>query len=268
MERVRKILHPSVRVMLAVSLSFAALIWIFLKGMEEKSWVYPVYLLSAYALVVDGIWLFPQIVSVCRKKWAKKPHSLRQDLLHNLWLNIGYAVFQFVVGAIHHSAWLISNGLYYGMLALFYRVLVKSDKKGGGWKNYILCGWCLLALNLTMTGVVFQMIWRGEGDSYPGVVVYAVAAYTFYKLIIAIVQLVQSRHNNAPLLGAARNIAHTEALMSLLSLQTALFASFGQNFPYQHLFNTLTGAMVCLLTVFGAVGMIFHGNHRKREEID
>lgn len=266
MEHFRKILHPPGWGMLLASFSFPALIWIFANGMESALWAYPVYLASAYALTVDGIWLAPRAVLWIRKQTSGKKASMGQNLLHSLWLNLGYAVFQLGMGLFHGSGWLVSNGLYYGMLSLIYRILVTAERKEkDGWRAYTLCGWCLLILNLTMSGMVFQMIWRGEGDSYPGFVVYAVAAYTFYKLVIAIIQLVHSRHNNAPLLGAARNLAHTEALMSLFSLQTALFASFGQEFAYQHLLNTLTGTAVCLLTVLGAVGMIFHGNRRRRE---
>ena len=134
-----------------------------------------------------------------------------------------------------------------------------------GWRAYELCGGLLLLLNLWMSAMVFMMIWRGHGEEYPGLAVYAVAAYTFYKLTIAIARVIQCRKNRSPILGVAWNMDLIEAMMSLFSLQTGLFAAFGQDFEHQTLMNCFTGGTVCGLVVFGALGMMLHGRKRRNE---
>ena len=95
--------------------------------------------------------------------------------------------------------------------------------------------------------------------------VFAVAAYTFYKLTVAILRVLQCRKNRSPILGIARNMDLIEAMMSLFSLQTGLFAAFGQDFEHQTLMNCFTGGTVCFLVVLGALGMMLHGRRRRNE---
>ena len=123
----------------------------------------------------------------------------------------------------------------------------------------------LLALNLWMSVMVFEMIWNGHGEQYPGLMVFAVAAYTFYKLTIAIARVILCRKSRSLIQGVVRNVDLLEAMMSLFSLQTGLFAAFGQDFEHQTLMNCFTGGAVCLLVVLGALGMLLHGRRRRNE---
>ena len=123
----------------------------------------------------------------------------------------------------------------------------------------------LLALNLWMSVMVFEMIWNGHGEQYPGLMVFAVAAYTFYKLTIAITRVILCRKSRSPIQGVVRNVDLIEAMMSLFALQTGLFAAFGQDFEHQTLMNCFTGGAVCLLVVLGALGMLLHGRRRRNE---
>ena len=78
--------------------------------------------------------------------------------------------------------------------------------------------------------------------------IYAVATYTFYKLGMAIRNLIKARKEESLLLVTLRNISYADALVSLLSLQTALLAAFGQDSgELVPLMNALTGASVCLM---------------------
>lgn len=261
-----------------------ALGWVFLNGYEAEWFAYPVYVLSFYALTVVCIWLVPKFIA-----WTKLPMEQRRirfplepkkdfdrSLYHTMLVNVAYGLFHIAAGYFLRSAWMGSNGAYYVVNAVILWVLVGYEKRISdssnayrrertGWRVYELCGWLLLALNLTMTGLVFQIIWQGQGEEYPGVLIFAVAAYTFYKLTVAVIRVIQCRKNRSPILGAARNMDLIEAMMSIFSLQTGLFAAFGQEFGYQTLMNCFTGGTVCLLVVLGAVGMIVHGRRRRNE---
>lgn len=258
--------------------AFPVLVWLFWRHYEERWFSYPVYVLSAYALTVLCVRLVPRLL-----RWAKdrkreeektlapeeKVHGLAGALYQSLAISFAYAAFHLVTAAYQGSVWLASNGVYYLVQTLMYVVLLPYQRKlqkqydlSLAWKGYTVIGWWLFALNLAMAVLVFQMIWRGEGSSYPGFVVLGVAAFTFYKLTMSIIALARGRRDNSPIAGAVNNMNHTSTLMSLFSLQTALFCAYGQNFGQQRLMNTLTGAAVCLMTVLGALGMVLHGRKR------
>lgn len=286
MERFKKICklllwpHWAVIAMLTVA-SAGGLVWVFGTGQEGAWAAYLIYVLSAYTLTVLCIALVPLIMQWTAARKIKNANrtaedvrkQLRRALYQSLSINAAYAVFKIGSGILYQSTWLWSNGLYYLVLSLIRIVLAVYERKAEkepdpnqkertGWSGFRTCGFLLLLLNLTMTGMVFQMIWRESGKSHGEIVTIAIAAFTFYRLTYAIIQVVGSRKKKTPIYGAARNISLTEAMMSLFSLQTALFAAYGGDFAGQLIMNSLTGGTVCLLAVLGALGMVLHGRKR------
>lgn len=283
----RKLLfiHPVLIVVLSLAAG-AGLGWVFVTGNETRWFAYPIYVLSFYALTVLCIWLAPVLI---RKYKAQKENpkvdtleekekSFHRSLISGMLMNFVYALFHMLMGWITRSTWTGSQGAYQLIMALIHAVLlhyernmVKAETQRKrmyvGWSGFQTSGVLLLVLHLTMTGLVFQMVWKGETEDYPGVLIFGVAAYTFYKLTMAILRVVQYRKNASPLWGAARNIDLSEALMNLFTLQAALLSVFGnpeqENFRF--LMNTLFGGAVCLMAVGGAIGMISHGKKRKKE---
>lgn len=285
MERINKWLFlPGYLVLLLGGVSGCALVWIFLNGWESRWFAYPVYVLAFYALMVGCIYTIPRLIG-----WAKRPPQERRirfplepkkdfvrSLVLSLGVNVCYSLFHFVMGAVLRSGWMHCNGGYYLINAVIMGVLLGYERKIAdiddeylrqrtGWRAYELCGGLLLLLNLWMSAMVFMMIWRGHGEEYPGLAVYAVAAYTFYKLTIAITRVILCRKSRSPIQGVVRNMDLIEAMMSLFALQTGLFAAFGQDFEHQTLMNCFTGGTVCGLVVFGALGMLLHGRKRRNE---
>lgn len=273
----KAILFPPIAVAILSALAGAAgLVWVFLSGNAENWPVYPIYVLSFYALVTVCTRLIPWAVRLFQNRTVTDPEeTLRKKLYTGLTINWIYGAFLIVTGILHGDTWLWTNGIYNMVLALirlglvlYERRLVHApDAETGlrlGWNSYLLCGGGLLVLNLTMSGVLFHRIWKGISPSYPELVVYAVAAYTFYRLTLAIVHVVKSRKNTSPTLAATRNLDLCGALMSLFSLQTAMFSTFGREFEYQVLMNVLTGSGVSLAVVCGAIGMLLHGTKIKK----
>ena len=284
MKKLNGFLRPHWVICLLLSLiCAAALVWVFLEGYTDVWFCYPIYVLSAYALTVDCVILIPLSIRLVRRMktasasldQTQRAKKFRFSLWGKLAVNLGFGLYNLILGIWLDSLWMYSMGLYYMVQMGIQLLLVRYERRLNrtepelreklGWKCFRLCGVLLLLLNLTMTGIVVQTITEAHGKVYPGHMVFAVAAYTFGKLISAIVRVVKCRGNRAPISGAARNVSLTGALMSILHLQTAMFAAFGGEFTQQTLMNALTGIAVCLMTVLGAVGMIAHGNHRMRE---
>lgn len=260
------------------------LIWIFASGHESAWFAYPIYAGSFYILVVDCAALGPRLAAWIkrRKKAAEamdpaaKARRLKLQLLRHLAVNLVYGLGQMIQGVLAGSAWLGGNGLYNLCLGVVYGVLLACGRRLGrceapqsrqrlAWRCYTVCGFLLSGVNLTMTGLAIQMIWLGRSGSYSETAVIAAAAFTFYKLTMAVIRVCRVRSSNAPFLGAVRNLGLTEGLMSLFSLQTALLAVFGSDLELQFLLNHLTGFAVCVMTMLCGVGMAWHGRKRIRQ---
>lgn len=259
-----------------------ALVWVFLEGHDTRWFAYPIYVLAFYALTVTCVWLAPRAAGLAKRRKAEntdgaaRAKKLKEHMLRHLAVSLVYGLGQTIQGVIAGSAWIGGNGLYNMCCGIIHAVLLwyerrlRRDPEGDrhrrmAWKCYTVCGFLMAGVNLTMTGLAFQMIWMGRSGSYSEIMVIAVAAFTFYKLIMAVIRVFRCRNNNEPIPGAVRNLGLAEALMSLFSLQTALFAVYGTEAEMQFLMNSLTGFAVCLMTMLGSIGMVMHGRRRLRQ---
>ena len=89
--------------------------------------------------------------------------------------------------------------------------------------------------------------------------------YTFYTIILSVVNLVKYRRLGSPILSAAKILNFVAALMSLLGLQTAMISQFsteGEN--YRRMMNAMTGGSVWLAVILIAVYML---HSRKINEV-
>ena len=87
---------------------------------------------------------------------------------------------------------------------------------------------------------------------FPGA---AVALYTFYTTIMAVVNLVRDRKSGSPVMAAARGVNLAAALVSMLSLETAMLTQFNDGSKgalFRRAMIGSTGGAVCVLvTVMG-----------------
>lgn len=280
-----KLLHPHPVVICLLSFcSVVGLVYIFTQNAENEFYAPILYALSFYALCIVTARFIPAVKNI-KKVLHRNKHTSRYlseaDLRARISMhtgtivNIGFAAFKFSAGIYYKSVWFMAVALYYLILSVIRFTLITRDKKSSRlaenrishqWKSYRLCGYLLFLLNFTMSGMAFLMIWQNEAFSYPGFVIYASAAYTFYRLIIAIVRLSRQKHGNAVLL-AAKALDLSISLMSLFSLQTAMFNAFGADTTEatRTLMNILTGSAVCFAVVCIAVIMIIKSNKQLKK---
>ncbi|MBQ8315778.1 MAG: hypothetical protein IJX95_08575 [Lachnospiraceae bacterium] len=91
----------------------------------------------------------------------------------------------------------------------------------------ILCSAILLLVNIVLSGTVLMILFEEKGFFYHGILIYVVALYTFYITVYAIVNVVKYRKYNSPVMLTAKIIALSAALVSMLSLETAMLSEFG-----------------------------------------
>lgn len=125
-------------------------------------------------------------------------------------------------------------------------------------RRYRFCGVVMLILNQALTVIVGYIVFQNRGFTHSEVMTIAMAVYTFTSITLAIKNLVKFRRYNSPVLSAAKVLSFTSALVSLLSLETAMLSSFGQtNDPvFRRIMTASTGFAVCAIELTLAVIMI------------
>lgn len=267
-----KLLYPPVwAISLLVPTCAAALIFIFVKGCEQHPAAYAAYVLSFYtltAVVIRCIRIVPKHYRTAKSKVYSNPvgERLMTDmpfrthvtLYGSLGVNLLYVAVNVISGIMYKSAWFYVLAFYYTILAVMRFLLVRfASRTGIGTSRFKelrrsrLCGYILLLINLSLSGAVLMILYQDKGYEYHGVVIYIMAAYTFYITSMAIKNLIKYRKLGSPVMSMAKIISMAAALVSMLSLETAMLSEFGSDMPRENkqLFVILTGAGVSVVIV-------------------
>ena len=265
--------------------STVGLIYVFLKEKENSITAYIIYPVSAYTLSSISVQLVKKIPIWYKniiKKVYKKPlgkryltdavFRIRVSLNFSLAINIIYSTFKLTFGLYYSSAWWVATGVYYTLLAILRFVLIRymrrdNEKQGlvYEYKCYKLCGILMLVLNLSLSGMVVQMVWQNKGSAYPGFTIFAVAAYTFYAVFSSATDIIKYRKKKSPVLEASKLIRLAAALVSLLSLETDMLVQFGNDETFRRVMIACTGAGVCVIVLGISVYMITQANKNIKE---
>lgn len=260
-------------------LSTAALVAVFLKGWETTPLAYIVYVLAFYTLCTVTAFL----VMVLPKQYGKIKQKILDNPLGNryatdkafrakaslnlsLGINLLYVAINVLSWYLYQSWWFVCLAVYYGILSLMRFLLVRyvrlnalGANRYGELKRSLTCSYIMLLLNLFLSGAVLMMVYQNRGYEYHGIMIYVMAIYTFYVTTYAIVQLVKYRSFESPVMSTAKGISLAAALVSMLNLETAMFAEFGADMAKedQRLMIMLTGAGIAVTVVTMAVYMIW-----------
>ena len=277
-EKVLKILYPKTWLVFFMFNGAAAALFYALTETDIFPLVqYTVYAFSTYVLVVVVLQIIKRAHQILA--WSDENRFIRRwkedsrlrflcSLYMSFGINTAFAVLKVYLGYRYNSYWLLSIGVYYFILSGLRFMLLLRDrlstrqelaelKRLHQLKSYRFCGWLMLLLNIAMSGMVVQMIWKGECYRYPGFLVFAFAAYAFYALIMAIINFVKYWHIENPILSAAKRLSLATACMSVYALQSAMIVQFGEGDErFQFIMNSLTGFAVCLFIFLLAIHMI------------
>ena len=267
-----KYLYPPLWVIiLLVLICTAARVYTVVGGYEAHPAAYFTYVLSFYtltAVVMRCIKVVPKHYRSAKEKVYDNPignryftdHKFKTHvtLYRNLAVNILYAGVNIVSGFLYHTAWFFVLAFYYGILAVMRFLLVKFVNHIGIGNDRLkelrhsrLCGYILLTINLALSGAVLMILYQNKGYEYHGILIYVMAAYTFYITTVAIVNLVKYRKLGSPVMSMTKIISMAASLVSMLSLETAMFSQFGKDMSpeSQRIFIALTGAGVSIIIV-------------------
>ena len=268
----KKLLFPPVWLILILALFTAAAVpYVLICGLSESPAAYAVYAVAFYAVCVLTafcVMVLPRCIEQLRQKVDANPlaHRYMTDaafkthvsLYFSLGVNLLYVAVNVGSYFLYRSAWFLVLAFYYVILAMMRFLLVRyvrvkaiGASRIGELKRAGLCCGILLLLNFFLSSAVLMILYQNKGYNYHGMLIYVMAAYTFYITTHAIVDLVRYRKYESPVMTIAKVISLSAALVSMLGLETAMFSQFGADMPadQQRLMIALTGAGVSIAVI-------------------
>lgn len=267
-----------------VFLSLEAVVW---TTQMKGPLVYISYLLSAYALcLLITTMLIPGIKKGIGKLRTLKPidryfldleFRSRIALYFGTAVNIVYVLFKLISGIVIQSFFAIAIAIYYFLLVFLKFSLIHTDYKWKlrtdgdtlkkEWRSYRRTGWLMGLINITLSGIIIQVIWQGQSYSYPGSLIFVMALYAFYRIHIVIVSLIKDRKFRTPLFSAAKSLDLAVAVVSMFTLQTAMLHSFNNDSYFAALFNSITGIAVLVIILGISAFMLINARRHTISEV-
>lgn len=284
---------PAWLIVILVIFTVVALCYIFIYGDNTSVMAAVAYAISAYTLgtvcvatpkMYRGIRTkldnskavnYVLNLDVTQKYRNDKIYRGKMVLYQGMFTNLAFAVFKLIVSWLYRSVWFGAVGFYYVALTILRYMMVKYMKRADiqgalgqeqkksliEYRGFRLCGWLLIVCNVALGGMTFMMVMQGYGYSYPGYIIFVSAGYAFYSLTMSIINMVRYRKLNNPILTGAKTVNFAGALVSMLTMQTAMLSQFGEgDAAFSSLMNGLTGGGIYIIILTFAVLIIVNAN--------
>lgn len=240
-----------------LTLTFIVLSIVFAFNMD-KGGVYSIvsYVCYAFATISLGYSIYTIVVYTPILKKKILDLLQRNKITANILDNYGYKTFVFsifsalttllfavmnLVSAIKYRLiWYSAISAYYFILMIFRGGILLWDTrnkrnygadsieyKNKKWTIYRSGGITLLFLEIAMIVAVTEMMISRRPMQTGEIMAIANAAYTFYKVGMAIYHIVKARQFDDPISQSLRNVNFADACMSVVSLTVLMLSTFG-----------------------------------------
>ena len=275
----KKLLFPPFGIILLLTaVSAAALVTVFVKGLDTSPVAYIGYVFAFYTLCVLCVFCWKTLPGYWKsgkeKLYANKlanryltdaAFKTHVNLYRSLAINLLYVAVNAISAVVFNTHWFALFAVYYAILAVMRFLLIRYVSKNkigasrlGELQRARLCAYILLTVNLALSGAVLMMVYFHRGFDYQGILIYVMALYTFYTTTTAIMDMVKYRRYGSPIMSMSKVIKMAAALVSMLSLETAMFSQFGgeMSIENQRIMIMATGAGIAIIVVSMAIYMI------------
>ena len=242
------------------------------------------YILYALAAIFLTYFVYTMVIFALKMKASTIKLLQKNKFTNNLLKDFGYrtivfSIFSFVLNVAYISlvavmafmsrtAWYFTITIYYIILAFMKGNVFYSKRKYGTEikqaKAFRFSGIMFILMTVAFSGVIVLIYKANHYFEYAGLLIYAVAAFTFYKLTLAIFNIFKAKKHNDLYIQNIRNINLASALISIIMLQVAMFQAFA---PEHNLgfANALTGGAMSLIILVLGIFMIIKANKRLKE---
>ncbi|MBR2524818.1 MAG: hypothetical protein IKE53_10345 [Clostridiales bacterium] len=210
---------------------------------------------------------FKQILESINKDYGRKTTFVT---LPSVPIDIFFAMLNAYMGVLSFSLWHFFMCGYFIML-LFIRLGVitraggaffSRDKETRLYKNHRKFHISLLFMDVILGIFMYIMLQNRVQKSYPLFIIFFVALYTLYKVVLALINLFKAHRSQSTIAIELRKIGQVDALVSLLILESALINRFGdiRNLVHYRI-SVISGIVVCAIILIMAIA----GLARKRQ---
>ena len=187
-------------------------------------------------------------------------------------LNASYAAFHLVSGIRYSSSGAGALAVYYLLFAINRLFLIRAYQRERGlkegryeyvWRVSLRAGVFLLLLGLSVALGVLLIAFQTKSAPRSVTDLFISAAYTLTLLFLAVRGSIRHRRGGDPVLSAAKSVSVAAALVSVFSLEEAVFASSAPSLRRVLSVSVGTGAVLSVLSlafysIFYARGMLKH----------
>lgn len=172
-------------------------------------------------------------------------HSLREDYHFrtvytariSAFITFGFTVFNGAIGVLYRSVWNISICIYYVLLAVVRRIIVRSQRKTADKnqdkeiikKTYAVTHIILILIDAALVVPISLMVIGSRNYTFGMIPAIAMAAYTTYRMTMSIIHYLKSKRNENHFIRVIRTINLQDTLVSVLTLQNALIIANGDD---------------------------------------
>ena len=209
-----------------------------------------------------------------------KKHKFTNSLLENYgYRTLVFSVFSFIINIAYvtliavpaimaGSVWYITIASYYLLLILMKGNIFYSKKRYNTpvkqARAYRYCGIMFILLTLAFSGIIVLIYTSNMYFEYAGLMIYVVAVFTFYKLVLAIYNIFKSKQQDDLYVQSIRNVNLISALVSVVVLQVAMIQEFSPE-NNTSIANALTGAGISAIILVIAILMIVKANKKLKQ---
>ena len=179
--------------------------------------------------------------------------------------NLIYALFNAVLGKAMHSRWFMVMAGYYLILGIMRLYTVAHGSRKGCVPERTRravrrrLGYGMLILAVMISCVMYVAINEKHNPQYHSIIMITIAAFTFYLIILSIINSVKALRKKEDTLILLRNISLASTAGSILSLERAMLGTFGDAADsFTFVMETATGAGVFLFLAEMGILIIRH----------
>ena len=196
-------------------------------------------------------------------------HSLREDYHFrtvyttriSAFITFGFTVFNGVIGVLYRSVWNISICIYYVLLAVVRRIVVRSQRKTVDKnqdkeiikKTYVVTHIILILIDVVLVVPISLMVIGARNYTFGMIPAIAMAAYTTYRMTMSIIHYLKSKRNENRFIRVIRTINLQDTLVSVLTLQNALIIANGDDMASMMQLTMWTSAGIWGIILFFTV---------------
>lgn len=283
----RELLFPHMAVMLVllfISTAFLVYAMVFLDTGSVPAIIS--YVLAAYTLTVWCLRIprFLRSYKTFEKEnkyiqlWQNDTRlRMNVSLYGTLIWNAAYAVLQLGLGLWHRTFWFGSLSGYYISLAVMRFFLVRHTRRHAPGKQmraellkYRACGIVFLVMNLSLSLMIFFMVYWNRTFVHHEITTIAMAAYTFVSFAMAIRNVIRYRKLGSPVYSASKAISLASACVSMLTLESTMLTTFGDgtmDLASRRIMLGASGGVISVFIIAMAIYMIV-GATKKLKQLD